>query len=140
MDLPMASAPDGLLAGAHQMRRRRRARNQALGAVALLLFGVVVGWALPDPQVAPAEVPEVPVRFAYMDTQATSVAVAGSFNEWTPSPLRRLPDGSFTAVVAIPPGTHEYQIVVDGESWKPDPLSALQRDDGFGSVNSVLEI
>jgi 1,4-alpha-glucan branching enzyme len=83
------------------------------------------------------------VRFILMNRDARSVALAGSFNQWSTStnPLAR--DGSrgvWTVVVALPPGEHLFMYIVDGARWISPPLADFYMDDGFGSKNGVVVV
>ena len=90
---------------------------------------------------APApEVLQNGVRFSYLAPKAKSVAIAGNFNQWSPTKDRLSgPDrnGIWTIVLPLPPGRYEYQYVVDGGAWMPDP-SAPSVDDEFGGRNSLF--
>ncbi len=83
------------------------------------------------------------VRLVYTpaDGAPGRVAVAGTFNDWDPArtPMQKRGDG-WAALLLLPPETHEYVFVIDGERWVPDPLAPRTRDDGFGNANSVLEL
>lgn len=82
------------------------------------------------------------VRFALTHPGARSVAVAGSFNQWSASshPLAQAePGGPWTAIVALPPGEHLFMYVVDGE-WLSPPRAEYYRDDGFGAKNGVVAV
>ena len=81
---------------------------------------------------------EVIVTFLAPFGDARSVAVAGSFSDWEPLPLRRTSDGSFELQMVIEAGVHEYMFVIDDERWVSDPLAELFVDDGFGRRNSLL--
>lgn len=77
-----------------------------------------------------------------MNRDAHSVALAGSFNQWSPisNPLER--DGSkgiWTALVPLPPGEHLFMYVVDG-AWISPHLAEYFLDDGFGSRNGVVVV
>lgn len=161
-------APSGLLERALEKAERRSPwrDSRALLAAACFLFGVgfggVVGWvefagqgespgdslppARPTPVVAGASrvvVPAVvPVRFVFPAPGAEHVSLAGSWNGWneTAHPLVRGEGDVFYLVVPLAPGQYEYQFVVDGDRWQPDPSAPLARDDGFGRRNSVLTI
>jgi 1,4-alpha-glucan branching enzyme len=90
--------------------------------------------------VAPAVTP-AGVRFVLMRPEARSVALAGSFNQWSASshPLSREErDGPWTIVVALPPGEHLFMYVVDGTQWISPPLAEDYLDDGFGAQNGVV--
>ncbi|MFP4227504.1 MAG: hypothetical protein ACLFTE_01600 [Salinivenus sp.] len=83
------------------------------------------------------------IRFLYTNSEADSVAVAGDFNQWSPVPLTpRTVDGRtvWTGLVPVSRGEHEYQFVIDGDRWVPDPLAPEKRGDGFGAQNAVLEV
>jgi 1,4-alpha-glucan branching enzyme len=81
------------------------------------------------------------VHFALASQNAQAVFVAGTFNNWNPltTPLRRKDNQLWVADVALPPGTHEYQFVVDG-SWTPDPQAPESTPNPFGGVNSMIRV
>jgi 1,4-alpha-glucan branching enzyme len=79
----------------------------------------------------------------YTNNTADSVAVAGDFSQWSPIPLSpRTVNGEtvWTGLVPVSRGEHEYQFVINGERWVPDPLAPVTRSDGFGAKNAVLDI
>jgi hypothetical protein len=83
------------------------------------------------------------IRFMYTNNAADSVAVAGDFSQWTPVPLSpRTVNGEtvWTGLVPVSQGEHEYQFVINGDRWVPDPLAPVKRGDGFGTKNAVLKI
>lgn len=82
-----------------------------------------------------------PVRFEYFDEAATSVAIAGTFNDWQPAAKVMHPVGSghWLMETALPPGTYEYCLVVDGQ-WRPDPHAGKSVPNPFGGQNSVFEV
>jgi hypothetical protein len=83
------------------------------------------------------------MRFVYSASDAESVAVAGDFSQWEPIPLSpRTVRGQiiWTGLVPVGRGEHEYQFVINGETWVTDPLAPIQRDDGFGAQNAVLKL
>lgn len=85
----------------------------------------------------------IATRFTYVDNEASSVAVAGDFNEWNPDPLKpRMVDGQrvWTGVIPLREGEHQYMFVIDGEEWVTDPLAPVQREDGFGHRNAVISL
>jgi len=82
-------------------------------------------------------------RFVYTANDADSVAVAGDFSNWEPISLSpRTVDGEtvWTGLVPVPRGEHEYQFLIDGETWVTDPLAPVKQDDGFGAKNAVLKL
>ncbi len=46
---------------------------------------------------------------------AQQVALAGGFNDWQPTPMRRMPDGSWMASLELPHGYHQYIFLVDDQ-------------------------
>lgn len=97
----------------------------------------------PATNVAQEEDEVVWARFMYADDEASSVAVAGDFSEWEPIPLSsERVDGQtvWTGVVPVPKGEHQYMFVIDDSEWVTDPLAPVQRSDGFGNENAVLQL
>jgi 1,4-alpha-glucan branching enzyme len=83
------------------------------------------------------------VRFLFVHAEARSVAVAGTFNQWSASshPLTRdRTNGVWTLVVALPPGDHLFMYVVNGTEWLSPPHADYHVDDGFGSRNGVVVV
>ena len=83
------------------------------------------------------------VRFVLRQPAAHSVAVAGSFNSWSPSAHPMMREGSgprWTAVVALPPGEYFFMFVVDGTEWVSPPFAEAYVDDGFGAKNGVIVV
>ncbi len=83
----------------------------------------------------------VPIRFEFTHPTATTVGVAGTFNEWRPEAkaLHSSGFGNWSEEMALPPGTYEYCLVVDGH-WMPDPLARESVPNPFGGRNSVLKL
>jgi hypothetical protein len=72
---------------------------------------------------------------------AQSVAVVGSFNDWSQGSIPMEDqdhDGVWRVSVVLPAGMHEYMFVVDGERWVADPLAGRYVEDDFGRENSLL--
>jgi len=66
------------------------------------------------------------------------VELAGSFSSWSPLPMTRSGEGTWTAVVELECGRHEYKVIVDGE-WRVDE-SVEKVNNGMGSWNNVLHV
>lgn len=83
----------------------------------------------------------VPVRFEFTHPTATTVCVAGTFNQWQPAAksLHRNGTGQWLKDTALAPGTYEYCLVVDG-CWMPDPRATADVPNPFGGRNSILEV
>jgi len=82
-----------------------------------------------------------PVHIEFTQESATAVGIAGTFNDWRPqaTPMIRLNHGRWAKELALPPGTYEYCLVVDG-AWMADPLARESVPNPFGGVNSVLRV
>jgi 1,4-alpha-glucan branching enzyme len=81
-----------------------------------------------------------PIEFTLRAPQASSVVVAGSFNNWDTQKIRLKRDGDdWKANVPLAPGRYEYRFVVDGE-WITDPNCRECVQNDYGSTNSVLVI
>lgn len=117
----------------------------AAAAVVALLAWSAVRLATPPAPVAdagPGVAGRVYVQFLIAAPEASSVALAGDFNEWNPTIELTDPDGDgvWTGRVALETGVHEYMFVIDGSEWRPDPNALSYTDDGFGQRNSVLAV
>lgn len=91
------------------------------------------------------------VEISCVAPDARQVCISGTFNEWNPSgtPMSRAADGSWHAMLELPPGSYEYKFVVDGQ-WVCEPGV----DDGdpklrgcpgyvsnsYGSMNRKLQL
>ena len=110
----------------------------------MILAAAVVGASCAATRVpGPPVVTPAGVRFEFVDPEAGSVAVAGSFNQWsaTTHPLSREPaDGTWSIVVALPSGEHRFMYVVDDTLWLTPPVAEDYVDDGFGARNGVVVV
>lgn len=83
-----------------------------------------------------------PHTFTFVNADARTVHVAGTFNNWDKNalPMTKDADGKTWRVTAsVPYGKQQYKFVVNGETWVPDPHAAKE-DDGGGNQNSVLTV
>jgi 1,4-alpha-glucan branching enzyme len=106
------------------------------------LIAVTVSACMGDRRInlSPAITPSG-VRFSLVDADARSVAVAGSFNDWSVSSHSLAREGTnrvWTIVVPLPPGEHLFMFVIDGNRWITPPLADDFADDGFGSRNGMV--
>jgi 1,4-alpha-glucan branching enzyme len=85
--------------------------------------------------------PLITVRFEFSHPTATTVCIAGTFNQWQPEAktLHSSGVGSWWKETALAPGTYEYCLVVDGK-WMPDPLAKETVPNPFGGRNSILKV
>jgi 1,4-alpha-glucan branching enzyme len=68
------------------------------------------------------------------------VAIAGSFNGWSPkkTPMKQIGD-VWQAKLELPRGRYEYRFVVDG-NWVSDPNAKESVANPFGGSNSVVSL
>ncbi|HEX8682332.1 MAG TPA: alpha-amylase family glycosyl hydrolase [Ardenticatenaceae bacterium] len=52
-----------------------------------------------------------------------AVALAGTFNDWSPEPMADAGEGLWWTERRLPQGRHAYQFVVDGNIWICDPYA-----------------
>lgn len=88
---------------------------------------------MPAGQLAPQ-----PVHFEYRNGKARKVCLAGTFNNWRPENAEMVSQGAgkWAKDLALPPGSYEYRLVVDGE-WLRDPQAARQVPNPYGGENSI---
>lgn len=84
------------------------------------------------------------VRFLAHYPEATSVNVAGDFNNWSAeaTPLNRLNGdlkGDWEAAMPLSSGRYRYRMVVDGV-WQHDPHNNYVESNPYGELNSVVEV
>jgi 1,4-alpha-glucan branching enzyme len=109
----------------------------------VLVIAIVCSSCTPGlqrPSLAPAVTPEG-VRFSFLQADAKSVAIAGTFNEWSVSSHQLLRTGKtdvWMLTVPLSPGEHLFMFVIDGTRWITPPLADDFVDDGFGSKNGVV--
>jgi 1,4-alpha-glucan branching enzyme len=77
--------------------------------------------------------------FTYIDRNAKSVSVVGSFNGWdaTRNALQKTADSLWTTNIMLAPGRYEYQLMVDGKLIT-DPTAQRTAESEFGAANSVV--
>ena len=58
-----------------------------------------------------------PINFVCVAPEAKKVTLVGDFNDWDPAamPLKRQPDGTWTAQITLGHGYHHYQFLIDGK-------------------------
>lgn len=82
-----------------------------------------------------------PVRFDFTHPTASTVCIAGTFNDWhaAAKPMHPLGGGHWHKETELAPGTYEYCLVVDGK-WMPDPQAPETVANPFGGKNSLLKV
>jgi chromosome partitioning protein len=70
------------------------------------------------------------------------VSVAGIFNHWSATShqmKRNEALGVFELCIPLPPGRHEYRLVVDGQ-WTVDPFNETAEPNPYGELNSIVQV
>jgi hypothetical protein len=142
---PPAARPEGRL-----IRVARSVWNPVQFSVrpAYALLAVTAGFVLlivapPGPAATdePGAAAGAPLFVQFrLDTEASTVQLAGSFTNWERRyPLRETAPGIWTVTVPLSQGVHDYAFVVDGQHWVADP-HVSQVSDGFGGTNNRLTL
>jgi len=82
------------------------------------------------------------VVFVTLYPRASSVHIAGDFNNWQPeqTPMQKVGEsGVWQTEMNLLPGRYRYRLVVDGQ-WQQDPYNELTELNPFGGFNSVIEV
>lgn len=84
---------------------------------------------------------KMPVHFEFRHPTATTVCIAGTFNDWQPTttPMHSAGFCHWQREMNLKPGTYEYCLVVDGH-WMTDPQAQATQPNPFGGRNSVLVV
>ena len=79
--------------------------------------------------------------FSFRAPDALSVQLVGDFTQWQEHPvnLQKGADGVWRTAVSLPPGTHHYRFLVDGE-WRDDPECTLRTPNPFGGENMARQV
>jgi serine protease AprX len=83
------------------------------------------------------------VRFFLHEHEAEEVTLFGSWDGWRGPGAQaiQVEDGLWEAVIPRPrPGRYAYKLRIDGGRWIADPRSPACAHDGFGGLNSLLDV
>lgn len=70
---------------------------------------------------------------------ATSVALAGDWNEWRPHPLRSTGGEGWEGTLSLTPGVYHFVLLVDGKEWVV-PAGVATVGDGMGGKTAMLVV
>ena len=79
------------------------------------------------------------VAFTVTAPHAHEAAVAGTFNDWQPQPLKAATEGHFSLTVMLTPGEYEYRFIVDGQ-WCSDASCPESVPNPYGAFNSLVRV
>lgn len=74
---------------------------------------------------------------------ATSVAVVGDFNDWSPdaTPMTRRKDGRFTVTLSLGSDqAYRYRFVLNGGRWENDWQAEAYVENAYGSEDSLITV
>lgn len=133
------------IAQRHGWRRQRQWMIPALAGAAVMLAVMLgisrfYGNSGGGPQ---ASAQLVTIHFELHAPGADEVELLGTFNDWRAGNIvLDGPDasGHWTTTLRLPEGRYEYMFLVDGKRWVADPKATTVRPDGFGHMNTVLEV
>jgi len=109
-------------------------------ALALATWSVALRPSVPPAAVAEGRAPRMLVQFRLGAADARSVELVGDFNGWRPAHrLLETAPGVWSVDVALEPGVYNYGFMIDGSTWRLDPL-APQVTDGFGGASSRVAV
>jgi 1,4-alpha-glucan branching enzyme len=80
-----------------------------------------------------------PISFLFIAPSAKHVSVIGDFNNWSPNanPMKRQPDGGWTAQVPLKHGHHRYVFLVDGVRTLDPRAQGTARDEKNERVSLI---
>jgi 1,4-alpha-glucan branching enzyme len=105
----------------------------------LELFKAALFASLAMAGLALADAPPVSTHFSYSAPTATSVGVAGEFNNWQAAPMTKGDNGTWTVDLPLAPGTYGYKFMVNGNDWELDPGNRTKKNVG-GIDNSSITV
>lgn len=101
------------------------------------------GWptsSIPSPAPAPAPAPAPPpppaagprkrnVLFSYRSSRPQKVDLVGSFNDWSPAPMAKGENHTWSITLSLDPGEYTYNFLVDGRPVR-DPNNPRTAPEG----------
>ena len=77
------------------------------------------------------------VRLTLAVPDATTLDIAGEWNDWTPAPMERTDDLRWTVALPLAAGAHRFALIVDGTRWIV-PGGVTRLPDDFGGTVGLL--
>jgi hypothetical protein len=83
-----------------------------------------------------------PIVFEFDAPGARTVQVLGDFNRWSrdANSMQRGADGHWRMTTLLPPGRYVYAFLVNGQTFRRDPLRDAVEDRDFGVTGSELVV
>lgn len=81
------------------------------------------------------------VTFSILAEDAKKVGLAGSFNKWKATPLKKLKNGTFKGTVDLDTeSSYEFKYIVDGTYVNDDAADNYVWNDFAAATNSVVNV
>jgi len=79
--------------------------------------------------------------FSITAPAAMSVQLVGGFTHWQEKPIamKKERGGVWKIALELPPGTHHYRFLVDGQ-WRDDPECTVRVPNPFGGQDAVRQV
>ncbi len=77
-------------------------------------------------------------RVTFVVPGASTVAIAGEWNDWTPVAMERVAGARWRATLPLRQGAHRFSLIVDGRRWMVPPGVATLPDDMGGRVGLLV--
>ncbi len=78
------------------------------------------------------------VRVSFVVPQASTVDIAGEWNQWRPEPLSPVGSRRWETVLQLGPGAYRFSLIVDGDRWLVPADVPTLPDDFGGSVGLLI--
>jgi hypothetical protein len=111
------------------------ASSAALLVIIGLIGGFLIGSNIDDTPFARGQ----GIEFMVAYPEAKQVSVIGDFTNWQPRRLQKKKGGLWFLELDLKPGRYEYNFVVDGKRWVPDPR-ASDYALSYGQYSSVIYV
>ena len=90
-------------------------------------------------KVAKKTVAKKNIVLSYFAPESLAVAIAGTFNNWKPSKMKKAKDGNWNISLKLVPGSYQYKLVFDGQYWETDANAPKVMDEAHNE-NNLLEV
>lgn len=85
--------------------------------------------------------PECKITFLVPAKEADKVEVAGDFNDWQPSALKKFKNGNFKGQVSLPVDKeYQFRYKIDGQWTNETEADAYKWNDFAATENSVVTV
>jgi 1,4-alpha-glucan branching enzyme len=85
---------------------------------------------------------KVEVHFTFYAPEAFTVAIGGTFNNWsgTASPMIRADNGNWVKTLELEPGEYQYLFRINDTHWEEAQEHVDKVPNEFGTYNCILRV